>query len=220
MSAEAFEARARHGSGGILNRRRRVAAAFGLLLFLGVVAAALLLIGLRNGPQPMVSVLRATREIRAGTKITGDELGVTSVFAQDPSLLTTLVRETERDRLVGQTAVVDVAAGALIPAELAVPQTSAGMWEASVPVKRMPGDLKAGDHVAILVEATTEAGRGIDLVVMQDVRVLRVGSNAVDLWLPYKAAPQIEWYSDHGGLVLLKTQPGVVQGDVNAGGGP
>ena len=37
--------------------------------------------------------------------------------------------------------------------------------------------------------------------------------------LPYKTAPQIEWYADHGGLVLLKTQPGVVQNDVTPGGG-
>ncbi len=218
MSAEIIDARARLAPGGILARRRRVAAAFGLLLFLGLVAAALLLIGLRSGPQPMVPVLRASREIMPGTKIAADELTVTSVFVQDPSLLTTLARDTDRGRLIGQTAVVDVPAGALVPANMAVAQTSAAMWEASVPVRRMPGDLKAGDHVAILVEGT-QAGRSVDAVVMQDVPVLRVGSNAVDLWLPYKAAPQIEWYADHGGLVLLKTQPGVVQSDVTAGGG-
>ena len=218
MSAEIVDARARLGPGGILARRRRVAAMFGLLLFLGVVAAALLLVGLRSGPQPMVAVLRASREIMPGTKITTDELSATSVFVQDPSLLTTIARDSDSGRLVGQTAVVDVPAGALVPANVAVAQTSAAMWEASVPVRRMPGDLKAGDHVAILVEGT-QAGRSVDAVVMQDVPVLRVGSNGVDLWLPYKAAPQIEWDADHGGLVLLKTQPGVVQSDVTVGGG-
>ncbi len=218
MSAEMIDARARLAPGGILARRRRVAAAFGLLLFLGVVAAALLLIGLRSGPQPMVPVLRASREIMPGTKIAADELSVTSVFVRDPSLLTTLARDTDRSRLIGQTAVVDVPAGALVPANVAVAQTSAAMWEASVPVRRMPGDLRAGDHVAILAGGT-QAGRSVDAVVMQDVPVLRVGSNAVDLWLPYKAAPQIEWYADHGGLVLLKTQPGVVQSDATSGGG-
>jgi hypothetical protein len=218
MSAEVLDARARLGSGGILARRRRVAALFGLLLFLGVVAAALLLVGLRSGPQPMVPVLRASREIMPGTKIAADELNVTSMFVQDPSLLTTVARETDRYRLIGQTAVVDVPAGALVPANVAVAQTSAAMWEASVPVRRMPGDLKAGDHAAILVEGT-QAGRSVDAVVMQDVPVLRVGSNGVDLWLPYRAVPQIEWYADHGGLVLVKTQPGVVQSDVIPGGG-
>ena len=218
MSAEIVDARARIGSGGILARRRRIAAMFGLLLFLGVVAAALLLLGLRSGPQPMVAVLRASREIMPGTKITAEELSVTSVFVQDPSLLTTIAREADQGRLVGQTAVVDVPAGALGPANVAVSQTSAAMWEASVPVRRMPSDLKAGDHVAILVEGT-QAGRSVDAVVMQDVPVLRVNSNGVDLWLPYKAAPQIEWYADHGGLVLLKTQPGAVQSDATAGGG-
>jgi hypothetical protein len=218
MSAEIVDARARLGPGGILARRRRVAAVFGLLLFLGVVAAALLLIGLRSGPQPMEPVLRASREIMPGTTITADELTVSSVFVQDPSLLTTMARDTDRGRLVGQTAVVDVPAGALVPANVAVAATSAAMWEASVPVRRMPGDLKAGDHVAILVDGT-QAGRSVDAVVMQNVPVLRVGTNGVDLWLPYKTAPQIEWYADHGGLVLLKTQPGVVQNDVTPGGG-
>ena len=143
MSADIADARARLGPGGILARRRRVAAVFGLLLFLGVVAAALLLIGLRGGPQPMEPVLRASREIMPGTTITADELTVTSVFVQDPSLLTTMARDTDRGRLVGQTAVVDVPAGALVPVNVAVGATSAAMWEASVPVRRMPGDLKA-----------------------------------------------------------------------------
>jgi hypothetical protein len=213
-----MDARPRSKSG-ILARRRRLAAVFGLLLFLGVVAAAFLLIGLRSGPQPMVPVLRASREIRSGTTITVDELSVTSVYVQDPSLLTTLAKDTDRDRLVGQTAVVDVAANALVPADVAASQASATMWEAAVPVKRMPGDLKAGDHAALLVEGT-QAGRSVDVVVMQDVQVLRVDSNGeVDLWLPYRAAPQIEWDADHGGLVLLKTQPGVVHPDVTPGGG-
>jgi hypothetical protein len=213
-----MEESVRPTSGRVAARRRRVAALFGVLLFLGVVAVALLLIGFHSTPQPTVSVLRAEREILPGTKITADELSVTSVFVQDPSILTTLARDADRARLIGQTAVVDVPAGALVPGNVAVSQTSAAMSEAPVPVKRMPGDLKAGDHVALLVEGT-QAGRSVDVVVMQDVQVLRVGSNGVDLWLPYKAAPQIEWYADHGGLVLLKTQPGVVHTDVGPGGG-
>ena len=127
MSVDAMEMR-RRPSGGVTVRRRRVAAMFGILLFLGVVATALLLIGFRNGPQPAVPVLRADREIMPGTRITADELSVTSVFVQDPSLLTTLARDVDRNQLVGRTAVIDVPAGALVPANAAVSQTSATMW--------------------------------------------------------------------------------------------
>ena len=218
MSAGSVETRVRPMSGAVIARRRRLAAMFGILLFLGLTAAALLLIGLRNNPQPMVPILRANREIMPGTRITANDLGVTYLFVHDPSLLPTLARDTDRARLIGQTAVLNVPAGALVPANVAVSQTSAAMWEAALPVKRMPGDLRAGDHVALLVE-DTQAGRSVDLVVMQDVQVLRVGSDRVDLWLPYKSAPQIEWFADHGGIVLLKTQPGVVHSDVMVGGG-
>jgi hypothetical protein len=202
----------------VIARRRRVAALFGVVLFLGLTAAALLLIGLRSSPQPTVAVLRAGREILPGQTLRADDLDVTYVFVQDPSLLTTVARDADRARLIGQTAVVDVPAGALIPADVAVSQTSAAMWEAAIPVRRMPADLKAGDHVAVLAEGT-QAGRSVDVVVMQDVPVLRVGSGGADLWLPYSTAPQIEWFADHGGVVLLKTPPGVVQGGVTVGGG-
>ena len=218
MSVGNIETRVRPISSGVVARRRRVAAMLGILLFLGVTAAALFLIGLRNSPEPMVPILRANREIKPGTRITADDLTVTYVFVRDPSVLPTLARDTDRARLIGQTAVVDVPAGALLPANVAVSQTSAAMWEAAVPVKRMPGDLRAGDHVALLVEGT-QSGRSVDVVVMQDVQVLRVGSDRVDLWLPYKSAPQIEWFADHGGVVVVKTQPGIVHNDVATGGG-
>ena len=219
MSVGSVETRLRAMPGGRVQRRRRTAAALGVLLFLGLTAAALVLIGLRSSPQPMVSVLKATREIKPGTTITADELGVTSVYVQDPSLLPTLARQSDEQRIVGQTAVVDVPAGALVPANVTVAQTSATMWEAAVPVKRMPADLHAGNHVALLVEGS-QSGRAVDVVVMQDVAVLHVGSGSVDLWLPYKAAPQIEWYAGNGGLILLKMQPGAVQTDVTVGGAP
>ena len=219
MSIGSVETRVRAMPGGRVQRRRRTAAVLGILLFLGLTAAALVLTGLRSSSQPAVSVLRATREIKPGTKITADELGVTSLYVQDPSLLPTLVREADEKRLIGQTAVTDVPAGALVPANVAVAQTSATMWEAAVPVKRMPADLHAGDHVALLVEGS-QSGRPVDVVVMQDVAVLHVGSGSVDLWLPYKAAPQIEWYASNGGLILLKMQPGAIQNDVTVGGAP
>ena len=112
MSVGNIETRARPMPSRVVARRRRVAAMFGILLFLGVTAAALLLIGLRNSPQPMVPILRANREIMPGTRIKADDLAVTYVFVQDPSLLPTLARDTDRARLIGQTAVALVYAAA------------------------------------------------------------------------------------------------------------
>jgi len=55
---------------------------------------------------------------------------------------------------------------------------------------------------------------------MQDVQVVHVGSNQVDLSLPAKVVPQVEWYADHGGLVLVKMPAGIVQQDLPAATGP
>jgi hypothetical protein len=84
----------------------------------------------------------------------------------------------------------------------------------------MPTGLAAGDHVALLTEALNKAGQPLDFVFMQDVEVVHVGSNQVDLSLPAKVVPQVEWYADHGGLVLVKMPAGVVQQDLPAATGP
>ena len=57
------------------------------------------------------------------------------------------------------------------------------------------------------------------LVFLQDVQVLSVGSGSADLWLQPNVVAQVEWYADHGGIVLLKMQPGSVQQKLPAGGG-
>jgi hypothetical protein len=36
--------------------------------------------------------------------------------------------------------------------------------------------------------------------------------------VPATLAPQVEWYADHGGIVLIKMQPGAVQNKIPAGG--
>jgi len=41
----------------------------------------------------------------------------------------------------------------------------------------------------------------------------------VDLWLPAKLAPQVEWYADHGGIILFQMQPGAVQQGIPGVGG-
>jgi len=84
----------------------------------------------------------------------------------------------------------------------------------------MPVGLGAGDHVALLTEAPNKAGQPVDFVFMQDVQVVHVGSNQVDLSLPAKVVPQVEWYADHGGLILVKMPAGVVQQDLPAATGP
>jgi hypothetical protein len=200
-----------------IQRRRSTAALIGLLVFLALGVITLVLLGLRGAPQPMAGVLRANREIRPGSTIGAGDMGVTYLYAQDPAVLATLSKDTDRNRLVGQVALVDVATGALIPADIAVPAASAGIWKASVPVKRMPAGLKPGDHVAVMAQGS-QGGGDVDVVVMQDVVVLNVASGLVDLWLPAKAAPQIEWDADHGGIVLLAMQPGAVQSPLPVGG--
>jgi hypothetical protein len=83
----------------------------------------------------------------------------------------------------------------------------------------MPADLVPGDHVALVVSVTLTNGSQGDLVYMQDVQVLGISQGSVDLWVPATLAPQVEWYADHGGIVLIKMQPGAVQNKIPAGGG-
>jgi hypothetical protein len=80
-----------------------------------------------------------------------------------------------------------------------------------LPVKRLPPDLKAGDHVAVLVGGTGRAGEPAEFVAAQDVRVLAVQRDSVDLWLPASSAAQMELYASRGEMVVAKMQPGAVQ---------
>jgi hypothetical protein len=167
-----------------------------------------------------VSVLVAATDIRAGSTISDGMLRVTGIRSDDSSLLTTLVSANDRSSVVGQVASLTVPAGHLIPANLASPQVHAQLWLASIPVKRMPAGLGIGDHVALLAETPNKVGQPVDFVFMQDVEIAHVTGNAVDLWLPAKVVPQVEWYADHGGLVLLRMPAGVIQQDLPAATGP
>ena len=62
-------------------------------------------------------------------------------------------------------------------------------------------------------------GGQAEFVFLQDVEVLSIGAGAADLWLQPNVVAQVEWYADHGGIVLLKMQPGAVQPKLPAGGG-
>ena len=202
-----------------IERRWRMAVLLGLILTLGLAAYALLFAGPAAQSNGMVGVLKATKDIRAGSRITGDDLGVTQIRAADPNVLQTLVLSGGRDQIVGQTAAADVRAGSLVPAGIAAAQATAQLWTANIPVKRAPTDLKAGDHVALLVSGTTTNGAQAEFVFLQDVEVLSIGSGSADLWLQPNVVAQVEWYADHGGIVLLKMQPGAVQPKLPPGGG-
>jgi hypothetical protein len=195
-------------------RRWRLAGLFGLIAALSLATFAVIQISAQSQTRQSTAVLRATRDILPGTTIGADELVVTQVQPSDAALLSTWVASSDRDRILGQVAVVGVPAGHLIPAEIVAPKITAGLWKANVPIKRSPADLQAGDHVALLVQ-----GQATEFVFMQDVQVLSVGSGAVDLWLPAKLAPQVEWYADHGGIILFQMQPGAVQQGIPGVGG-
>ena len=203
-----------------VQRRWRLAALAGFVVFLGLAGYALAATGVSKASnlQP-VSVLVAATDIRVGTTITDGMLRVTGMRTDDARVLSTLVAASNRSSIVGQLAVETVPAGHLIPSDIANPQVHGQLWLASVPVKRMPSGLAPGDHVALLTEAQNKLGQPVDFIFMQDVEVGHVASAEADLWLPAKLVPQVEWYGDHGGLVLLRMPAGSIQQDLPAASG-
>jgi hypothetical protein len=138
----------------------------------------------------------------------------------DSAALARLIPAAQRGSLAGQVAIADVPAGSFIPAGVSAPAATAGLWEVPLPIKRMPLGLRAGDHVAVLVTVSSASGQPAEVVVGQDVRVLAVASDLISLWLPAAAAAQMEWYADHGGIVLVRMQPGSAQKNLPAGAQP
>src|SRR2546429_2769490 len=192
-------------------RRWRLAALLGLATLLALGALIVVLLERSAQASRTLPVLRATRDIEAGAVITSDEVGVTSIRADDASVVANLVPAGDRNHLVGQVAVDSVRSGSLIPAGLGASVATAALWDVPLPVKRLPPDLKAGDHVALLVSGTDKSGAPAELVAAQDVRVLAVQRDTVDLWLPANSAAQMELYASRGEMVLAKMQPGAVQ---------
>jgi hypothetical protein len=200
-------------------RRWRLAALLGLVVLLGLAAFTIVQTQLAAQAARTTAVLEATADIRAGTTITNGVLGVTYLRVEDPAVVANLVDARDRARLVGEVATDNVRAGSLISIGLGTPSDTVTMWEVPLPVKRMPADLRAGDHVALLVDTTAKSGAPIEFAAMQDVRVLDVRSGAADLWLPATTTAQMQWYADHGGgIVLARMQPGTVQQDLRSGG--
>ena len=199
-------------------RRWRFAALIGLIALLALVAFAVIIAEQNAQASRMVPVLKAARDIQAGTTIRADELAVTYVRVDD-SVLANIAGANDRSALIGQVATDGVRAGALVPAGLGTPEVSAGMWDVPLPVKQRPPDLKTGDHVALLVSGTGKSGQPVELVAAQDVRVLAVQQDSVDLWLPASSAAQMQLYASHGDLVLARMQPGTAQRNLPEAGG-
>jgi hypothetical protein len=200
-------------------RRWRMAALVGLVALLALVAFAVIVSEQNAQGTRMVPVLKATQDIQAGTTITADELGVAYIRVNDDAVLANLTSANDRAHLVGQVAVDGVRAGSLVPAGLGTPEATANMWDLPLPVKQRPPDLKAGDHVALLVSGTGKSGQPVELVAAQDVVVLAVEQDAVNVWLPASAAAQMELYAGHGDVVVARMQPGAVQTNLPQAGG-
>jgi len=200
-------------------RRWRMAALVGLVALLALVAFAVIVSEQNAQGSRMIPVLKATRDIQAGTTITADELGVAYVRVDDDAVLASLASVNDRTHLVGQVAVDGVRAGSLVPAGLGSPEATANMWDLPLPVKQRPPDLKAGDHVALLVSGTGRSGQPVELVAAQDVVVLAVEQDSVNVWLPASAAAQMELYAGHGDVVVARMQPGAVQTNLPQAGG-
>jgi hypothetical protein len=204
---------------GTVERRWRLGALLGLAIGLILAAYGIIVLGPGADANQMVTVTRAAKAIRAGTTITADELTTGRLRTTDPSLLSTLLLYSNRGQVVGQIADADVAPGDLVPADIVSTSATGTLWKLHVGVRSMPADLAPGDHVALLVTASATNGGQVDIVFMQDVRVLAVGSGAADLWIPAKLVPQVQWYEDHGGIALAAMQPGSVQNQIPAAGG-
>ncbi|MGH7490320.1 MAG: hypothetical protein ACREMY_32635, partial [bacterium] len=126
MSATA-ESRPLRLVAGTVQRRWRLGALLGLLVGLGLAAYSLIVLGPGADANQMVSVLRAAGAIQAGNIITADELSTSLIRTQDPGVLATLIRDTDRSRVIGQTAALDVPAGDLIPIGVVAQKSTGGM---------------------------------------------------------------------------------------------
>src|SRR5260370_7549149 len=85
---------------GTVQRRWRLGALLGLPVGLALAAYSLIVLGPGAELSQMVPVLRAARAIQAGNTITADELTTSLIRTQDPGVLATLLRASDRSRLV------------------------------------------------------------------------------------------------------------------------
>jgi len=127
--------------------------------------------------------------------------------------LATLVRRDDQGSIVGKIAAVSVPAGSLIPSYIAAEGASPGLWTISIPARSKPLSLSAHDHVALMVAP-------LDTVLVQDVEVAAVSGTSVELFLPARLVSQVQWYSDHGGIAVVKMPAGDIVKIIPPGGPP
>lgn len=152
-----------NGNGGVgpaQQRRRRVQSRVGVVVLgLVVVAMAVLLFESLVPKTPQAhEVLVAVRQIRAGAVIGPSDLGAVSVASSQLRGIPV----SDRDRVVGQTAALDVAAGqALVTADVgggAGPTAGQAVVGLSLEAGRLPVGLAVGDTVVVVLTPGSASG--------------------------------------------------------------
>lgn len=162
-------------------QRRPLLILVGALLVLGgaAVAAQLFLqVGQRS------PVLAMVRPVPAGQRITSQDLAVVRISV-DPGLR--VVPASERSRVVGQVATVDLLAQSLLTRQATASTTVPGAGQAVVGIAlkagQMPNNLKAGDRVMLVLTppAATAGGAASTSSEQQTGRVLVDDAEIFDL---------------------------------------
>jgi len=147
-------------------------------------------------------VLVMARQVQAGATIGADdvrvaELGLTSGVATLPP--------QARDRVVGQVAVVPLAAGQVLAPDLVTQSAPVGADQVAMSVALPPeqaagGMVRAGDQVELIATPRSATGDGHAVVLLESVRVLAVSASAdpsgsgklvISLVVPRQRAPAV-----------------------------
>ena len=138
-------------------RRNRTRVAFGALLIVACTLAAAVMFSRAGDRHPVLAVVH---RVEAGSTIAAGDLSEVLVAA-DAGVAT--VPSSQRDRLVGQIAVVDLTPGALLaPGQIEVRPSGTNdkaVVGAAVKEGQYPPGLRAGDHV-LLVEVPAQPASG------------------------------------------------------------
>ena len=200
----------------VRRRRRPVLWALGVAVVVVTSAAGVLVVE-RSGDR--VAVLAVVRVVPVGQGITGGDLRVARV-AEDSAL--TPVRASERDRVVGRVAAVELRPGTLLTAEDVTDATVPGAGEQVVGVALRAGQLPArglrpGDPVLVVPvpgDQSTSNGSGATATVGPTgdsvrARVVQVGAATtagtvtVDLVVGQDVGERVAALASTGRVVLV-----------------
>ena len=201
----------------VRRRRRPVLWALGVAVVVVTTATGVLLVE-RSGDR--VAVLAVGRAVPVGQAITGGDLRVARV-AEDSGL--TPVRASDRDRVVGRVAAVELRPGTLLTAEEVTDATVPGAGEQVVGVALRAGQLPArglrpGDRVLVVPvpgdQSTSGGGSGAAATVGPTgesvrARVVQVGAAStagtvtVDLVVGQDVGERVAALASTGRVVLV-----------------